>query len=66
MKLTVCAASDIGLSRSRNEDTYLCDRDNAIFIVADGMGGTLREMSPVVSPLKQHWRSAGRNRRKNR
>lgn len=39
MKLTVCAASDIGLSRSRNEDTYLCDRDNAIFIVADGMGG---------------------------
>jgi len=39
MKLTVCAASDIGLSRSRNEDTYLCDRDNALFLVADGMGG---------------------------
>ncbi len=39
MHLTVSAASDIGLVRDGNEDSFLVDRDLGLFIVADGMGG---------------------------
>lgn len=31
--------SDLGLERKVNEDSYYLDRDNNLFIVADGMGG---------------------------
>jgi len=47
--LLVCAATDVGLKRSCNEDSYLVadgagakidtDRKGAVFAVADGMGG---------------------------
>ncbi len=31
--------TDIGRARSNNEDSFFCDGDKGIFIVADGMGG---------------------------
>ena len=31
--------SDIGKNRKNNEDSYLADEENSLFIVADGMGG---------------------------
>lgn len=39
MQLMVAAATDIGLVREGNEDSYLIDEDLGLFIVADGMGG---------------------------
>lgn len=41
MKLQVSAKTDIGLSRKNNEDRYIVDKDQGLFIVADGMGGHL-------------------------
>ncbi|MFC1891517.1 Stp1/IreP family PP2C-type Ser/Thr phosphatase [Thermodesulfobacteriota bacterium] len=31
--------SDLGKVRNKNEDNYLCDETNGLFLVADGMGG---------------------------
>ncbi len=39
MKASFVAQTDVGLKRSENEDSYLVDEANRIFIVADGMGG---------------------------
>ncbi|GAB4331681.1 MAG: hypothetical protein Kow0099_03090 [Candidatus Abyssubacteria bacterium] len=39
MKASYVAQTDVGLKRSDNEDSYLVDENNLIFIVADGMGG---------------------------
>ncbi len=36
--MQAAALSDVGLTRSRNEDAYWCDLQRGIFIVADGMG----------------------------
>lgn len=33
------AATNIGLVRSRNEDTYRCSDESGLWLVADGMGG---------------------------
>ena len=33
------AATDIGLRRRRNEDSYRCVDDLGLWLVADGMGG---------------------------
>lgn len=32
-------SSDIGQNRDHNEDNYLCNEDQRLFLVADGMGG---------------------------
>lgn len=37
--VTLGAATDIGLRRSRNEDCYRCLDDLGLWLVADGMGG---------------------------
>ncbi|MDH3253448.1 MAG: Stp1/IreP family PP2C-type Ser/Thr phosphatase [Acidobacteriota bacterium] len=39
MNIKVCAESDLGRSRSVNEDLYLVDSDSSLYLVADGMGG---------------------------
>ena len=39
MKLAVYSAIDVGLVRKNNQDSILADKENGIFIVADGMGG---------------------------
>lgn len=39
MNITACAKTDIGLSRQTNEDVFLADLNQGLFIVADGMGG---------------------------
>lgn len=39
MKLAVYSAIDVGLVRKNNQDSILVDKENGIFIVADGMGG---------------------------
>ncbi len=39
MKAIVIAQTDVGLKRTENEDSYLVDETNRLFIVADGMGG---------------------------
>ena len=31
--------SDVGKVRKRNEDNYLCNEDDKLFLIADGMGG---------------------------
>jgi len=38
-ELTSAAATDVGLVRKENEDSFLIDHDAEFFLVADGMGG---------------------------
>jgi len=37
--LDCCAVTDTGLRRPVNEDSYICNPDLGLFLVADGMGG---------------------------
>jgi len=39
LKASFVAQTDVGLKRKDNEDSYLVDESNCVFIVADGMGG---------------------------
>jgi len=39
VKASFVAQTDVGLKRDENEDSYLVDEKNCVFIVADGMGG---------------------------
>ena len=39
MRSTFFATSDIGQHRTNNEDSYLCNSKEQLFLVADGMGG---------------------------
>jgi protein phosphatase len=39
VKASFVAQTDVGLKRKENEDSYLVDESNCIFVVADGMGG---------------------------
>ena len=39
MKLRVHAASDVGLVREQNEDSFLVDLAHGFFAIADGLGG---------------------------
>ena len=38
-KYSGAGATDVGLKREHNEDTFLCRPDLGLFLVADGMGG---------------------------
>lgn len=39
MSVKACGLSDVGQSRSHNEDCFAIDSDHGLFLVADGMGG---------------------------
>lgn len=39
LSIKAYAATDIGLTRSTNQDSIWSDEDNQVFVVADGMGG---------------------------
>ena len=39
MRLATGSATDTGLVRTNNEDTYLVDDEHVLYAVADGMGG---------------------------
>lgn len=39
MQITYYGTSDTGRSRTRNEDCYLCNQEEKLFLVADGIGG---------------------------
>ncbi|MGQ0735143.1 MAG: PP2C family protein-serine/threonine phosphatase [Acidobacteriota bacterium] len=39
MELAFAAATDTGLVRRRNEDSFVAERDLGLFVVVDGMGG---------------------------
>ncbi len=43
------ACTDVGCSRQQNEDAYLRDPDNGVFVVADGVGG--RAAGEVASAI---------------
>jgi len=37
--IIACGKTDIGLKRTRNDDSYAIEADSGLFMVADGMGG---------------------------
>ena len=39
MRIEVWGQTDVGLKRDNNQDTFLIDSENGLYIVADGMGG---------------------------
>lgn len=39
MKVLAAGATDVGMKRSHNEDNFLLEEDQSLFVVADGMGG---------------------------
>lgn len=39
MKLRFAGATDVGRKRTHNEDLYLVQPDDDIYVVCDGMGG---------------------------
>jgi protein phosphatase len=39
VSVKACGLSDVGQSRSHNEDCFAIDADHGLFLVADGMGG---------------------------
>ena len=39
MRFTFFGTSDTGRHRTNNEDSYLCNPEEQLFLVADGMGG---------------------------
>ena len=39
MKIYSCGLTDIGKVRTNNEDSFICDNETGLFVVADGMGG---------------------------
>lgn len=41
LRLRVAALTDVGRVREKNEDSFLCQEADGLFVVADGMGGHL-------------------------
>ncbi|MCA9520764.1 MAG: cyclic nucleotide-binding domain-containing protein [Myxococcales bacterium] len=57
MKFTAFAATDKGKKREVNEDVFLIDLDNLLFIISDGMGGQAGgelAAQTTVSALHEH------------
>ncbi len=52
MKFDIWGQTDVGLKRESNEDSILINRDLALFIVADGMGG--HQGGEIASDIAVH------------
>lgn len=64
MEISFGAKTDIGLKRSRNEDSLCADRQLALYVVCDGLGG--RDAGDVASRLaveiiRKHCEESRRN-----
>jgi protein phosphatase len=63
LDIRAAGLTDIGLKREGNEDAFSSDRENGLFIVADGMGGHLagevasRIAVEMISTSFQRWTS---------
>ena len=53
MKIQAEALSDVGRKRKGNEDNYFVNDDERLYVVADGMGGTLRGRWRRRSPSRR-------------
>ncbi len=64
MLITSLGVSDVGRVRPHNEDSYLCDDELNLYIVADGVGGNAKgevasaESVGLVHSWVRRWRSA--------
>jgi hypothetical protein len=58
--------SDIGKVRKANEDSFLLNEPNGLYVVADGMGGIAAVALPVGLPSKPSTRTSQPRLRKHR
>src|SRR5256885_9343924 len=63
MRTVSVGQTDVGRRRPHNEDSYLCDDDLGLYIVADGVGGNAKgevasaESVDLVHSWVRRWRA---------
>jgi len=49
MQFGFFGTSDTGCHRKYNEDSYLCNPQEKLFLIADGIGGQAK-IAPIITP----------------